>query len=331
MAQAWVVPSTLEMIVGEKLNITIDFTNLIAAGDKIWVNYPGQVLLTPNLVGYWRLSETSGTTAVDVTGNHNGTISASGVTLGAVGAIISDADTAMAFNGSTGSVTITSAAFDPSGTKPFTIAAWVNPSSIDTNFRRICGREGTVNHGAFLMWQSAAGWGFLRGDSGAGNDTVFGGTPSSGYSFIVGTYDGVNMRLYVNGSLVGTQASSRSVDVGTSSLLIGGTNASLNGAATIDEVSVFNTALTGTQITNLYSAGTVTNFVPAAVIKTQYNESVPTAIVGGITSSGNILNITISSSSLRSKTSYVMVASCTAAGGGTTKNVSGQMAIKIIY
>jgi|ERR1700694_862312 len=37
MALAVTVPDTLEMVVGEQLNLAIDFTNLIAAGDTIAV------------------------------------------------------------------------------------------------------------------------------------------------------------------------------------------------------------------------------------------------------------------------------------------------------
>jgi hypothetical protein len=35
MGQAITVPDTLEMLVGERLNLSVDFTNLIAAGDVI--------------------------------------------------------------------------------------------------------------------------------------------------------------------------------------------------------------------------------------------------------------------------------------------------------
>lgn len=70
---------------------------------------------------------------------------------------------------------------------------------------------------------------------------------------------------------------------------------------------------------------------PSLTLKTSYNESVPTAIAGTPTFTGNLLSVTLNTSLLRSKTNYVLVASCVASGGGTNKNVSGQLAIKVIY
>jgi hypothetical protein len=51
---------------------------------------------------FWRLNEPSGTTAVDIVGGKNGTISG-GVTLNQPGAL-SDGDPSMAFNGTTGKI-----------------------------------------------------------------------------------------------------------------------------------------------------------------------------------------------------------------------------------
>lgn len=83
--------------------------------------------------------------------------------------------------------------------------------------------------------------------------------------------------------------------------------------------------------TNLIAAGDVCSN-PVVTIKTPYNESVPTAIIGSPSISGSaIMNITLSSVPLRAKTSYVLVASCTATGGSNSKNVSAQLGVKIIY
>ncbi|MCJ7692985.1 MAG: hypothetical protein MUO22_06170, partial [Sedimentisphaerales bacterium] len=52
-----------------------------------------------NPLGYWRLGESSGTTATDRAGSYNGTYSG-GVTLGTTGALSGDSDTAASFDGS---------------------------------------------------------------------------------------------------------------------------------------------------------------------------------------------------------------------------------------
>jgi hypothetical protein len=163
------------------------------------------------------------------------------------------------FDGSTGYMDAGSSVnmFDPSGTKSFTIEAWIGPRSIDATFRAICGMEATINHGAFLYWQNGVGFGVGRGDSSAGVDGCAGGTPSlTAVSHVVGTYDGTNLRLYVNGTLVNTLASSRSVDTATATFRVGGTQARVNGNADISLVAVYPNALTAAAILNHYSWGT---------------------------------------------------------------------------
>ena len=61
-------------------------------------DYAQTVLSTPGLASYWRLGETSGGTAADANGQATGTY-AGGPGLGARGALSSDADTAVRFDG----------------------------------------------------------------------------------------------------------------------------------------------------------------------------------------------------------------------------------------
>ncbi len=65
-----------------------------------------------------------------------------------------------------------------------------------------------------------------------------------------GTYDGTNLRLYVDGNLVGTQAATGSISVSTGVLRIGGNNVWPGEffQGRIDEVRVYNRALTQGQI-----------------------------------------------------------------------------------
>jgi hypothetical protein len=88
--------------------------------------YPTQVESSSGLLGYWRLGDSSGPTAVDETGQHNGTYR-SGTTLDVSGAILGDANTAVSFDGSTGKVTIPS--LGPAA--GFTIQGWtyLDPSA----------------------------------------------------------------------------------------------------------------------------------------------------------------------------------------------------------
>lgn len=214
--------------------------------------------------GFWILGDNVGSTsAFDsmpyLTGGKHPAAVTGTVTFGGAMPTMPGVSSAL-FDGSTGYADAGSGSFfDPSGTKTFSIEAWVKPTTVDTTFRRVCGMEATVNHGATLYWQSTAGWGFLRGDSSAGNDVATGGTPStSAWAHVVGTYDGTNMRLYVNGSLVTTTASSRSVDTASATFRMGGTQASLNGGASMSSIAVYPIALSAAQVLNHYNWGTAT-------------------------------------------------------------------------
>ena len=79
--------------------------------------------------GYWRLNETSGTTAADSSGGAQSGAYAN-VTLGAAGGLPGDTDKAATFNGTTSYVLVNStAASDFERTDPFSIEAWIKTTS----------------------------------------------------------------------------------------------------------------------------------------------------------------------------------------------------------
>jgi hypothetical protein len=70
------------------------------------------------------------------------------------------------------------------------------------------------------------------------------------WTHIATTYDGANMRIYVNGVLVATRAQAGNLAVGNQALRIGGNNVSgefFKGL--IDEVRIYNRALSAAEIT----------------------------------------------------------------------------------
>jgi hypothetical protein len=86
-----------------ELAITDHVVTVITVGDTAvqLLGYVQQVI-ADGAVAYWRLGETSGTTAVDSVGGKNGTISG-GVTLNQPGAL-ADGNKAMLFDGATGKI-----------------------------------------------------------------------------------------------------------------------------------------------------------------------------------------------------------------------------------
>jgi concanavalin A-like lectin/glucanase superfamily protein len=69
------------------------------------------------------------------------------------------------------------------------------------------------------------------------------------WSYLAVTYDGANIRLYVNGTLVATQAKTGTIATSTNPLEIGSDHIySQFFKGMIDEIRIYNLALSATQI-----------------------------------------------------------------------------------
>jgi hypothetical protein len=82
---------------------------------------------------------------------------------------------------------------------------------------------------------------------------------------VVGTYDGTNIKMYVNGKLEDSRATTVTPGTQTSSFVIGknamASNRYLDGK--IDDVRIYNYALSLAQIQKIYNGGGSVNFGPA--------------------------------------------------------------------
>jgi hypothetical protein len=203
-------------------------------------------------VAYWRLGERSGTTGVDASGNgHSGTYS-SGVSLGVPGALVGDMDTAVNFGSGALSVPDASA-LRLNG--PFTIELWAKQGTFVGSWPGLLakGQSWTAGSG-YEMYETSDGAVHFKDDAKDGFSTGPGALVTTGYSDLVVTYDGANVRWYVNGVLKTTQAATFTANTNISPLTVGqGPNPANN---TLDEVAFYSKALTATQITNHYKAAT---------------------------------------------------------------------------
>jgi hypothetical protein len=119
---------------------------LEALEDRFLLSTYSTVILGDHPAAYYRLGETSGTTAFDSSGNsHDGTY-LGGPTLGLPGALAGDPDTSVQFNGvsyTAGSIVDTNySASDVS----FTIEGWVRPTAAVAQEWVIAGRSGGGGH-----------------------------------------------------------------------------------------------------------------------------------------------------------------------------------------
>ena len=111
-------------------SVTLNTDTTVTATFDLGENY-AQVVAADAPAGYWRLDETTGTTAASATGTNAGTYKGS-PTLGVAGLLGSASDKATAFSGSKQSVGIPSSASLVLPTK-VSLEAWIKPVSLPAN------------------------------------------------------------------------------------------------------------------------------------------------------------------------------------------------------
>ncbi len=222
------------------------------------LGYPAEVLADQPL-GYWRLGESSGTTAADASGNNRAGTYVGGPTLGSAGLQSSDGNTSITLNGLTQRVEVPHAAvWDLTG--DLTIEALVNVTGGD-NYRTIVAKHAatgdvstfelriqTSNNKLQFVQKTTAGT-FL---SITGNRTLAVGTT---YHVAV-TKSGNTVTLYVNGVLDKTQTVSGAIATNTKPVTFGRRDGSKALAGRIDEVAIYGAALTSSRIAAHYAAVT---------------------------------------------------------------------------
>jgi hypothetical protein len=218
---------------------TVTFTGTAPTG------YKATVLADAPAV-YYRLADTSGTTAADASGNNRTGTYGGTYTRGAASLLTTDADLA---------VTMTNGQIDlPTSVNPwagaFTIEAWVKPSQVAA-YAAIFSRE-TYGSSGLRFGQQGNRWGLWTTESG-GNVEIRGGTVVSGTTYhVVATRSGTTFRLYVNGVQVATGTGTLVTPTG------GGRFASVGGApykGVLDEVAIYPTALSAARIAAHYAGG----------------------------------------------------------------------------
>ena len=155
----------------------------------------------------------------------------------------------MSFNGTSSRVNIVdSNSLDL--TNGMTLEAWVNPTATNS-WRNVILKERTGGLAYGLYGSNGPNPGVFISTSGGSDLGPMAGSvlAANTWSHIAGTYDGATVKLYVNGALAGSQAVTGNILTSTGALRIGG-NAVWGEyfAGLIDEVRIYNTALTQTQI-----------------------------------------------------------------------------------
>jgi hypothetical protein len=201
-------------------------------------------------VSYWRLGESSGTVACDSAGSNSG-VYQTGTTLGQPGAIANDPDTAVAFNGTSGWVQVPGSSSLNVGDR-FSIEAWVRRGSVGTAASQVIASK--QNGDWVLLFNSSNQLVLRRSNVADVVASTVAVTDTSRWHYVVATKDGSSVHLYLDGvDVTGTVSNQTMVD-NTLPLSIGQSSSGAWFNGTIDEVALYNVALTPAQVSNHYSA-----------------------------------------------------------------------------
>ena len=248
-----------------------DGTNWIAMGPKQVADLNVAAMPTSGLVGWWKLDEGTGsTTAADSSGNaNNGTLTNMDSATDWVTGRLSDA---LDFDGVNDYVSIPNNNASLRFTGNGTISTWVKMDSLSSGY--IFEKQsdaGTNEWGMFLaMTADGRPWvAVVHTDGVAHQHSLYSTTAiqTGQWVHIAGVWNSPNLEIYINGVLADIQ------NIGTGTLRTGTTNPSIIGAAKdvptimdpfngqIDDVRLYNRALTSEEIATLAGASLQTGLV----------------------------------------------------------------------
>ena len=200
--------------------------------------------------GYWPLSEASGTSAQDISGNGVNLTYAANAALSQPGVQRLDAGA----KGFGSGVATGGDVFDYAGKTPFSAEAWVNLASTDTTWRWLMSKETTDANGrqGWLIWEHLGEVGFERWSNGSSNAIIKTTVATGVWNHVVATYDGSALRLFVNGVPTTAAPVSTAISMNDTAapFKVGG-----GVLGTVDEAAVYPTALPPATVAYHYQSG----------------------------------------------------------------------------
>lgn len=203
---------------------------------------------------YWRLGELTGAVFADSSGNGNHGAFSGGVTLGATGAITGDTDAAVLLNGSTGQGAVPDSTTLDLGSGTWSVEFWAK-------LTRVTGVDGVVldkgsqayevlfypNHDFFsLAWGHSA----ITVSS-----TVQETLDATWHHYVATKGVGATYHLYRDSvDVTGVATDHAYIDTATS-LIIGNESGGEDFDGSLDEIALYASVLTPTQVLNHYTLG----------------------------------------------------------------------------
>jgi RHS repeat-associated protein len=206
---------------------------------------------------YYRLGESSGSTAADDSGNGNNATYDATVTYGVTGALSGDSDTAIHGDGSHTPVT-GSDSWTPTGASSWTVEGWIKSSSTSAKMLASWG-DGSVNGHAIYFYMLDATHLQVSWSAGTNTFTTTASLSDGNWHYLTFTFDGTIIDSYVDGNATlwdtyaGTAPSTMNLTHTGSSWGIGGSG--LQSTAPLDEVAVYPSTLSAGRINAHWAAG----------------------------------------------------------------------------
>jgi len=201
---------------------------------------------TNGLIAAYGFEEGTGTTTADASGNNNGGSLTGGVAWSPNGY----SGRALSFDGVDDIVTIADA---PSlrFTTELTVEAWVRPSQLGDSYRTVVLKErnGGLCYGLYAHTSGTGPSAHVFVADAEPRARSSSTLAANIWTHLAMTFDSATIRLYVDGTLTASAAASGSVTTSTGVLRIGGNDVwSEWFAGLIDDVRIYNRALTATEI-----------------------------------------------------------------------------------
>lgn len=220
------------------------------------MSYASTILAEASLQSYWKLDESSGS-VVDYKGAVTGTADAL-VSRRVTGLISSEVSYGISVAHADGAGVGFGSNYPFTVTTNFSVECWININGHnDDNF--IANKWGGGGTGGWVLDYYTSGTRFRRFDSGGVSDDCVGAAMTVGNVYhLVATYDGSNIRLYINNGSPTVTASTRSVAANGNALALGKYGGGGSGVSgTLDEFAIYNAALSATKVGEHYNAAYV--------------------------------------------------------------------------
>jgi hypothetical protein len=131
------------------------------------------------------------------------------------------------------------------------IEAWINPTNFITN-RTIVSKDSAGLNRSYRLFINTTGNLVFTVNTSSGLATAVSSTiiPTASWTHVAATFDGANLRLYVNGDTAGASIQIGTINSSTTGLYVGKNGPSVNElwVGGIDELKIWNIALTESEI-----------------------------------------------------------------------------------